>query len=97
MVLSTAEKYEGAYVGDHVRDASHIGKRKYTWSISVSQLLDPPGQIVAKPKADYLGADKKLIKSSKDMPRGRGLYLMTMEYDIARKISQAVVPKPRLG
>ena len=33
MVLSTTEKYGVVCGGDHVRDTSHIGKRKYTWSI----------------------------------------------------------------
>ena len=60
MVLSKTEKYGVAYVGDHVRDPSHIGKRIYTWSMFVSQLLDPPDQIVVKPKAHYLGVDKIL-------------------------------------
>lgn len=36
MVFSTAEKYGVAYVGDHVRDPSHIGKRKYTWSMCLT-------------------------------------------------------------
>ena len=59
-VLSTAEKFGVAYVGDHARDVSPIGKRKYTWSIFVSQLLNPPDQYFAKPKADYPGADDKV-------------------------------------
>ena len=62
MFLSTAEKYGVAYVGIHARESSHIGMRKYTWSTCVSQLLDPPDEIFAKPKADNPGADEKLLR-----------------------------------
>ena len=55
-------KIWGSVCVDHARDTSHIGMRKYTWSIHVSQLLNPPDQNLAKPKADHPGADDKLLR-----------------------------------